>query len=174
MLKGLPSKEYAFELKTLLTMKKTLFTLFLALSLGMVTHAQLVDRGTVMAGGSLELTTKNKDNVFILNPMLGYFFADNVALGASLSYSSITRLSSYSVGPFARYYLNFGLFAHSGVNFSHMESAERKNDFDFVFGLGYAAFLNDNVALEPLFTVNLLDGAAYTRLGISLQVYFGR
>ncbi len=155
-------------------MKKTIFALLLALSLGTIAQAQLVDKGTVMAGGSLELTTKNKDNVFIINPMLGYFFADNAALGASLSYSSITKLNTFSVGPFARYYFNFGLFAHTGINFSHVESAERKNDFDFVFGLGYAAFLNDNVALEPLFTVNLLDGAAYTRLGISLQVYFGR
>lgn len=155
-------------------MKKTIFALFVTLSLAFAAHAQLIDKGAVMAGGSLEFTTKNQDNVFILNPMLGYFVADNAALGASLSYSSITKLTSYSLGPFARYYFNFGLFGHAGLNYSHIESADRKNDFDFVFGVGYAAFLNDNVALEPLFTVNLLDGSTYTRLGISLQVYFGR
>lgn len=155
-------------------MKKTIFALFVTLLLAVTTHAQLMDKGTLMAGGSLELTTKNSDNVFILNPMLGYAFTDNTMLGASVSYSSITKLSSFSIGPFARYYFNFGLFGHTGVNFSHVESAERKNDFDFVFGAGYAAFLNDNVALEPLFTVNVLDGETYTRLGVSLQVYFGR
>lgn len=155
-------------------MKKVIFAVVLATFFATIAHAQLIDKGTLMAGGTLELTTKKQDNVFILNPTLGYFFADNIALGASVSYSSITKLNSFSVGPFARYYFNFGLFAHTGLNFSHVESAERKNDFDFVFGAGYAAFLNDNVALEPLFTVNLLGGETYTRLGISLQVYFGR
>ncbi|MFN7116527.1 MAG: hypothetical protein ACK4TA_06975 [Saprospiraceae bacterium] len=155
-------------------MKKTIFALVVALTVAFTSYAQLIDKGTLMAGGTLEFTTKNQDNVFILNPMLGYAFVDNTMLGASVAYSSITKLSSFSVGPFARYYLNFGLFGHSGLNFSHVESAERENDFDVVLGLGYAAFLNDNVALEPLFTVNLLDGETYTRLGISLQVYFGR
>lgn len=155
-------------------MKKAIFALVLTSLFATVAHAQLIDKGTLMAGGTLEFTTEKKDNVFILNPTLGYFFADNTALGASLSYSCISKLNAFSIGPFARYYFNFGLFAHAGMNFEHIENAERKNDFDFVFGAGYTAFLNDNVALEPVFTVNLLDGDAYTRLGISLQIYFGR
>ncbi len=155
-------------------MKKTIFALLLTLCFAATAHAQLIDKGTLMAGGTLEFTTEKNDNVFILNPTLGYFFADNLALGASLSYSSVSKLNSFSVGPFARYYTNFGLFAHSGLNFTHLENAENENDLDFLIGLGYAAFLNDNVALEPVLTVHLLDGNTYTRLGISLQVYFGR
>jgi len=155
-------------------MKKTIFALLVMLGMATGLHAQLIDEGTIMAGGSLEFTTENEDNVFILNPMLGYSFVDKTMLGASVSYSSISKLNAFSIGPFARYYFNFGLFAHAGLNFEHMEQAENENDLDFLLGLGYAAFLNDNVALEPLFTVHLLDGDAYTRLGISLQVYFNR
>lgn len=155
-------------------MKKAIFTLLVMAAIATSSRAQLIDKGTIMAGGSLQFTSENNDNIFILNPMLGYSFVDQTILGVSLSYSSISKLNAFSIGPFARYYLNFGLFAHAGLNFEHLEQAENKNDLDLILGLGYAAFLNDNVALEPLFTVHLLDGAAYTRLGISLQIYFNR
>lgn len=155
-------------------MKKTIFALLLFISFAATAHAQLIDKGTLMAGGNLTFNTNKGNKTFILNPMLGYFFADNFALGTSVSYSSVSKLSAFSIGPFARYYTNFGLFAHSGLNFEHQENAEKENNLDFLIGLGYAAFLNDNVALEPVFTVHLLDGDTYTRLGISLQIYFGR
>lgn len=155
-------------------MRKAIFALLVMVAIATTAHAQLIDKGTIMAGGSLEFTSENDDNIFILNPMVGYSFVDQTMLGLSLSYSSISKLNAFSIGPFARYYLNFGLFAHAGLNFEHLEQAENKNDLDFIIGLGYAAFLNDNVALEPLFTVHLLDGNAYTRLGISLQIYFNR
>ena len=155
-------------------MKKAIFTLLVMVAIATSSRAQLIDEGTIMAGGSLEFTTEKNDNIFILNPMLGYSFVDQTMLGISLSYSSISKLNAFSIGPFARYYLNFGLFAHAGLSFEHLEQAENKNDLDLILGLGYAAFLNDNVALEPLFTVHLLDGNAYTRLGISLQIYFNR
>lgn len=155
-------------------MRKAIFALLVMSCITASAHAQLIDKGVIMAGGSLEFTSLKGNEVFTVNPTLGYFLADNAALGVSLTYSSISKFDQFYIGPFARYYTNFGLFGHGGIQFTHIKDAEKENNFDFLLGLGYAAFLNDNVALEPLFTVNFLDGDTYTRLGISLQVYFGR
>ncbi len=155
-------------------MKKTLFTLLVVSASMMLAQAQLIDKGAIMVGGDLEFTSHSKNSTFELRPMLGYFFADNAALGTGFSYSSVSNFRRFSLSPFARYYLNFGLFGHAGVQFTHIKDAEKPNDFDIVAGLGYALFLNNNVAFEPLLTVNFLDGEPYTRLGISFQVYFNR
>ena len=155
-------------------MRKAIFALLITIFAASVTKAQIIDKGAIMVGGSLEFTTQKNNSTFIINPMLGYFFADNAALGASISYSSISKFDAFDIGPFARYYLNFGLFGHTGLNFTHIKDAEKENNFDFLIGAGYAAFLADNVALEPLVTVHLLDGDTYVRTAIALQVYFGR
>jgi hypothetical protein len=171
--KVLRQKEKILTLN-LANMKKTIFALLVATTFAVTSHAQLIDKGALMAGGTLVFNTNKDNKTFVLNPTLGYFFADNLVLGASVSYSSVSKLNAFSVGPFARYYTNFGLFAHTGLNFRHQKNVENENDLDFLIGLGYAAFLNDNVALEPVFTLHLLDGDTYTQLGISLQIYFGR
>ncbi len=155
-------------------MRKAIFTLLIVCCIGYTAQAQLIDKGALMAGGTLEFTSHKSNSTFILSPSLGYFFADNAALGVAVSYSSISQFDAFSISPFARYYLNFGLFGHGGLQFTRIKGAEKENDFDVVMGLGYAAFLSNTVALEPVFTVNFLDGSTYTRLTISLQVYFGR
>jgi hypothetical protein len=113
--------------------------LFIALfCLLQAAHAQ-IDKGTIMAGGSLGFSyaTDHQDeaNTFTLNltPLIGGFVARNFVLGAApvVSYTSTygtyvngtsvihihTGATSLGLGPFARYYIKIGpkiyLFIHA-------------------------------------------------------------
>lgn len=74
------------------------------------------------------------------------------------------KTSEVLVGPFVRYYLDAGLFFQAGVGFGSASSTVEDYDFledkvistessagafGYAVGVGYAIFLNDNVALEP-------------------------
>lgn len=151
-------------------MKKFFFLLFALSALG--AQAQLVSKGGIMVGGYVSFETKNDNRVWQVEPTLAYFFANNAAAGLSVSYSTLSAFSAFKYGPFIRYYTNFGLFGHGGLNYISRKAA--KDNFDLALGLGYAAFLGDQVSLEPVLSVVLLDGEPYARFNIALQVYFNR
>lgn len=116
-------------------------------------------------------TTDESCNSISFNPFGGYFVIDGVAVGAGITIQSDSfkpdgqsgkfTLSQLTVSPFGRYYHSSGFFGHLGFNFG---SAKFKDDiggstfedkysvFGFELGGGYAIFLNDNVAIEPLLT----------------------
>jgi hypothetical protein len=149
-------------------------------------------------------TTVNGTNVtFGLSPQFGYFVMDNLAVGGVFSFQtsaysprvdtdysySSTRIS---IGPFARYYFDPGIFVHVGLGVgsqsSHSELGNNtsKNTYgltELKLGAGYAFFLTKNVALEPMITyetaatrladsnpkIRNVEGGIYLRAG--LQVY---
>ncbi len=91
-----------------------------------------------------------------IDPNIGYFIADNLAVGVNLSYKSVTKNGSdLGVGPFVRYYfVNLGesakLFAHARFDFgSHSpDTGSSVSSTEWGIGVGLAWFLNKNVALE--------------------------
>jgi hypothetical protein len=113
--------------------------------------------------------TDGKFTEFTLSPQFGYFVINNLAVGGGLdltlqSYKpdgldgkSTATLLLFS--PFARYYFRPGIFLQSKF---HLGSRKYKNDIGqntneskngvsgWSLGAGYAAFLNDNVAIEPM------------------------
>jgi hypothetical protein len=133
-----------------------------------------------MAGGSLYFNhyADNEFDIsntyFNVSPQFGFAFADNFIAGAWFSIATFSDVSTWSVAPFVRYYMkNFFLQAQYGYS--------RSGDIGTsIFGtdLGYAIFLNDNVALEPAFYYNQYfnNGLNGYDLGfkIGFQVYFNR
>ena len=161
-------------------MKKTLFSIlaFFALS---TAFAQF-EQGRMLVGGDVgfsSITAKGKSGsttvtygkttTFSLSPKFGYFIIDNLAIGGELEAAvsnykdddgeDESKFSQISIGPFARYYFDPGVFVHAGFGFG---SAKEKDTFGsgtdetkygltkFDVGVGYAVFLNDNVAIEPM------------------------
>lgn len=181
-------------------MKKCLLVAFALLFTGFYgVHAQ-TERGSVMAGGNMRLhiPTNDGDNVqqsyFSLNPTLGFFIANNLAIGAGIPIKSdrytndgnrtTRRSSSIGFAPFLRYYIGESdikpfLGARFGIeHFKTVETnqADRTDDAVFVgFGAGIAFFLNEHVALEPSISYD-----AYSRgntnssfnFNVGFQVYF--
>jgi outer membrane protein len=156
-------------------MKKTIFT-FLVMLISLGSFAQ-IGKGTMLVGGSFGLSfttdkTKNdnvtvtnyKESSFSLAPDFGYFVIDNFAVGGSLNLSTTTykyesnaepkeTITQVALAPFARYYYkNFFGEGQFGFGTGTYKTGNNKTTFNttqWSLAAGYAAFLNDHVAIEP-------------------------
>ncbi len=170
-------------------MKNIRFYLVLILSLTIVhiSSAQ-TDKGNMIVGGSLALDF-DKDSrevagnsidfgnttTLILSPTVGYFVIDGLVLGAEVSFQRSkfkpdqgdgeSTSSLFTFGPFAKYYLDNGLFGMATMAFGSGKSEFNSDGFSgeskigifsWRVGAGYAAFLNDNVSIEPMLSYGSL------------------
>ncbi len=160
-------------------MKRTFVTLFAVVLLSSAAFAQL-EKGTMLAGGEfgLELntnkskyrnqtTTNSKSTSFTLEPRFGYFVIDNLAIGGEISLTSSvskdeldgdkTTDNSFAIGPFVRYYFPAKIFLEgqysagfANTKYSNSNEKDKYNLGGWSLASGYAIFLNDNVAVEPM------------------------
>lgn len=149
-------------------------------------------------------TTGHSTN-FYLSPDAGYFIIDNLAVGAGLGLTSSSSkgdgnddskntTTSFSLSPFARYYLDPGIFFQGQIGFGSSSNKYKPDGtgttittkagvFDWSLAAGYAYFLNDYVAVEPMVgyssrvsnykdsdTKGINSGLF---INVSLQVYLG-
>lgn len=112
--------------------------------------------------------TNSKSTSLSFGPQIGYFVIDNLAVGAGLdislskwkqegsSYES--TYTAFVLQPMVRYYLPQGIFFQGqfGIgagkekdNYSGTVDEEKFNITTWGLAVGYALFLNDNVAVEP-------------------------
>jgi hypothetical protein len=137
-------------------MKFTL-TLVGLLFISQMLSAQAVGKGAWMVGGSAGFTsTSYKDvdgsqTVISVAPNLGYFIADDLAIGLALNLTNTSPLvgdsfTEFGLGPFVRFYFADAIFAQAGLNLGLGD-----NEFtEFQVGVGYSWFLEDGVAVEPM------------------------
>lgn len=149
--------------------------------------------------------TNSHSTSLYVSPDAGYFIIDNVAVGASLNLStsstkgdgtdnSKTTSTNFTLTPMARYYLDQGIFFHGQVGFgsastkykatgSNTTTTTKYGVFNWAVAAGYAYFLNDYVAVEPMVgyssdsfknkdaDVKGIDSGIFIRVG--LQIYLG-
>jgi outer membrane protein len=142
---------------------------------------------------------------FSVNPNVGYFVIDNLAVGAGLGLGVSTSKgdgndnskhtnTKFTLTPFARYYLDPGIFFQAQVGFGSESDKDKNNGsntttttkygvFNWALAAGYAYFLNDYVAIEPMVgfkseslknkdaDVKGIDSGLFINIG--LQVYLG-
>ncbi len=131
-----------------------------------------------------------------LNPKVGYFIEDNMALGAmvNLGINTSTGYTSvnYGIGIFGRYYIadqkaqvlkhsRFFLEGNVGINGLNTKVTGQKavttNGLGIGFGPGFAYFITPNVGLEALLKYNLTVGIGNSvtnnqlGFGIGFQIY---
>jgi outer membrane protein len=154
---------------------------FTQLSLG-----QTVNQGAWMVGGSAGFSSmkfKDADNslsTIVLNPNLGYFIADDLAIGLDVGFVSQSfdgeSESTFGLGPSIRYYVTDPIYVTVGANLELDEGGGTT----IVAGVGYSWFLNNSVAIEPELFLNLYnndgDISDYTIFGLSIgvQAFAGR
>jgi hypothetical protein len=170
-------------------MKKILVTT-IAFCFFLITHAQ-TEKSDWLVGGGLQFNTSQSNSEFVFNPNVGWFVANNFAIGAQffLSHSKLGnfKTTSYGAGPFARYYFlkkNVRPFvlvsgdAETGkIKFSSGSTTE--NAFNYFLGGGTAFFINQNVALEGIIgykhsAVKNESGAGGLNFSFGFQVYINR
>ncbi|MTG97747.1 outer membrane beta-barrel protein [Myroides albus] len=166
-------------------MKKLVLSVMSVVALGMAANAQEVEKpnfgfkeGDIMLEGSFQISDKvtkptetnegkEKFTNYTVNPKVGYFISDKVAVGASVAFgkshgdfADMDQIGdAYSkdiyAGAFARYYFlelgkRFKTYAEVGVGF-----AENKNDFSKEkltgikagLDLGFNYFVTENLAV---------------------------
>jgi hypothetical protein len=116
-----------------------------------------------------QTNTEGKGSSFALEPQFGYFVIDNLAVGGELGLTLSSwkpegsdgkfTSTTLTLAPFVRYYFEPGVFVEGKYAFGTSKS---KDDFGgdvdedkysvggWSLGAGYAIFLNDNVAIEPM------------------------
>ncbi len=114
-------------------------------------------------------TDKHTLNSINFNPSIGFFASHGFAVGLSLdlvsekekysdTYNLEGKRTEYLVGPFMRVYTRGGVFfsgnyllgkSISEYKYSGDSNKETSKTSKWKLGIGYAAFLNEHVALEP-------------------------
>jgi hypothetical protein len=147
--------------------------------------------------GNTVIVSKSRSATLVFNPRLGFFIVNGFALGldADIRNNSSrnrdndirTTSNSFTIGPFVRYYFPVNIFLEGRAGFGSGKGAElaaypEARIFNYSIGAGYAAFLNDYVALEPIIRYratnytnkandNLRTSNGNLEFAISLQIY---
>ena len=160
-----------FTIKTLNKMK-TIKTLFLATLLFTITTKAQLTKGNWMVGGSgsynkydgkdkITGDSGNGYSIITLNPNVGYFIIDKLALGTKLNfYSQINEdnansSSKIGIGPFVRYYFlekenRVNIFAQTSLDYNEFRRTYSNKTSDLTYSLkaGPVVYFNSSVALE--------------------------
>ncbi|MGB3077912.1 MAG: hypothetical protein WBB31_02450 [Saprospiraceae bacterium] len=170
---------------------KSIIAIFALVCITQAISAQTVGSGAWMLGGSAGFSStkvKGADastTLINITPNVGYFFANNLAVGARVNFLSSSSNgnsnSNFGYGPFARLYVTDPIFIQAGIDF---EAATL--DFNSIFAgdgsttihaaVGYSLFLNNSVAIEPSVYINIYNGgddnfdSDYTRFGLNIGV----
>jgi hypothetical protein len=143
-----------------------------------VISAQTVGKSAWMIGGSAGFTSfgykdHDKTTVVSIDPNLGYFFADDLALGLKVNYykSNVGDSKSQTgLGPFIRYYIADPIFIQVRLGLGLNKGSGTLIGAD----VGYSLFLNNNVAIEPavFYDIQHIPGVAsnYMEFGVSLGI----
>ena len=126
-----------------------------------------INRGNILMGGSIyggysfskQDDESYNDIHFTLNPSVGYFIIDGLAIGIilSINYSKSFGEVEYSYSyigleTFIKYYFRNGLFinGNTGITFNFREITDyRGYQFQLRPGVGYAFFVNSKISIEP-------------------------
>ena len=151
------------------------------------------ERNSWLVGGGVSLRTGQNSGEFSFNPTAGLFIADNFLFGGNINFDYIkqgtVKATAFGVGPIARYYFghsNTKPFVVSEFNFETLNTKNtnsnteiKTNGFNFLVGLGFAAFLNRNIAIEGVSGYSYskykeVDGSSGFNLRLGFGLYFNR
>ncbi len=157
---------------------KTLLTIGLILLVIQV-HAQF-EQGVILAGGNASFSRTNTDDSnndffsFVLAPKGAYFIMDQLAIGGMIQFSwlkpdDFDGTQIIGIGPLARYYLQQGFFGELTLSY---QGGDIDGRGEVGLGVGYAAFFNKHVAVEPVLSYRSNFGNEQNRNTIGLFVGF--
>jgi hypothetical protein len=178
---------------------KKISSVFILIASFLITNklSAQIQRGNILVGGdlagfNLDLGSGGAFQATI-DPKIGFFLKDNVALGAYIDFRLSTAkgfgtTTNYGVGALARYYVNDPttnvlkhgrLFFEGNAGIEGISASNGSNTTGLGIGVGpgYAYFITPNIGLETLLKYNGIVGFGsrpYTsrlNLGVGFQIY---
>lgn len=160
-----------------------------------VIHAQ-TEKGTLLLGGMAGMDyrfTKGNSGFYIsLDPNIGFFAADNIAIGARFRLGFFTTddyyMINYGIQPFIRYYflkreksaffvpLDFGIVG-AYMKSNNSDSHDSYYSLGGDLGFGFVYFLNKSIGLETILNYEFFkyeDEPLQSDLSlmVGLQIFF--
>lgn len=153
-------------------MKKIVLSMVAVLAFGFANAQESTgkgfSKGSIFVSGSVgiisEKTGDDKSSGFEIEPKVGFFVTDNIAIGGKLGYASLKSENAVTdtedearltVGAFGRYYFtpssDFSLFGEFGVDYSSIEDKladDKAKEIGANLGLGLSYFVSSNFAIE--------------------------
>ena len=166
-------------------MKKLLLVAVVSLCALVSAKAQ-INQGAILVGASSNFGFTNVSpdggdsySKFDLHGKVGYFFIDNLTGGVKLDYQKIDEASAFGFGVFGRYYLNNVIILGASLGTYKLDYGSSGDASATTLGLegGYAAFITDNIAVEPTLNIDLYSGDIdQTNFGLNVgfTFYLGR
>ena len=164
-------------------MKKVLL-FFVFASVTSLSFAQ-TSKSNLMLGGSASYNSYSYEGgssstELNVNPSIGYFVIDNLALGAQLGYNLPSGSEATIMGgPFVRYYFvslasNVKLFGQADAEFSKTAGASEIST-NIGGSAGLASFISKSTALEVSFGYHKNTLAKLSQFGVNVgfQIHFG-
>jgi hypothetical protein len=179
-------------------MKKIVLA-FAFLSIGVMSYSQ-INKGQWLVGGSASLDFSkqgddddSKVTSVSISPNAGYFFINNFAGGARVSFESMKyktdedASTSFVFAPFVRYYFlpaaqQVNVFADASFGLGSVKFGESESFNQFAIAAGPAVFLSPNTALEFTLQYRSAGGDAFggddrlNNFGVNVgfQVHLGK
>ena len=178
-------------------MKKIISVLFIVSFLMTNKLSAQIQKGNILVGGdiagfNLDLGSGGAFQATI-DPKIGFFIRDNVALGAYINFGLSTAkgfgtTTNYGVGALARYYVNdptTNVLKHgrlffegnAGIEGISVSNGSNTTGLGIGVGPGYAYFITPNIGLETLLKYNGIVGfgsqadRSSLNLGVGFQIY---
>jgi len=161
--------------KLMKMLTKTILAIIAFVCTTQVISAQTVGKGAWMVGGSAGFDIQSIKDVddsqttIFLDPTVGYFIADDLAIGLHLGFRSESvggnSASTFGLGPFVRYYVTDPIFIQAFVD---LDLSENGRDPNFGAEVGYSWFLNNGLAIEP--ALYFSTGNDITHFGLNIGV----
>jgi hypothetical protein len=161
---------------------------------GIATANAQTQQGDWMIGGNFRLNTSDNNTQLSFTPNAGVFVIDNLAVGGNvgISYSKNgnNKNTTFSIGPFARYYfttLNQTVRPVLHGSFNYLSNKSKiGNNFsstntgsNYFIGGGAALFISNNVSIDALMGYDHtkysdFDGSGGFAFNIGFQVYINK
>ena len=173
---------------------RTIYFVFLWMSLSSFLEAQTSKKMWLVGGSTAGIDFRfDKDAVYTFQPNVGYFLADNFAIGTTLGFK-YTRIKNspstirYAFEPFVRYYMNkAGKLRYFGQLQGGLSIESYSNfgltDTRVLLGPGINYFVSDRVALETFLAaqyqtesvhgLNLYTSSFGLLFSVGVQVFLG-
>lgn len=120
-------------------------------------------KGDAFISGAFNVGSQKKGdakaNEFTIEPKVGYFVTENIAIGAKLGFGSTKigedKTNSFTAGAFGRYYFTpasqFSVYGQAGLDFTNSKIKPgdyKENEIGANVGLGLSYFLSNHFAIE--------------------------
>lgn len=158
-------------------MKKSLLIFIAVLTVG--TASAQINKGSILVGGSsnLNFSSVKPDgsssySLFNIDLKGGYFVADNFTAGLNLGYQKIDSYSITTFGLFGRYYYQGKFFGGAGISILSPEGGNSETLIPFE--AGYAAFITENIAVEPSLNFSIGENSNTFGLRVGFSLYLNR